>query len=141
MDKNLKLMVIREPNPITISEAILIFILLQDEFFYFGGFCNLAFNASITAEKSWSLRPWDFATLYSSFAAAAIGVGWETDSASPSASLRSCHHFNIVIRSGKVSMWYWQWQNYKPFVDALKEMQSDTWIGSLMDLWLSTLVS
>lgn len=45
----------------------------------------------MTAEKSWSPRLWDFATLYSSFAAAATGIGWETDSANPIASLKSCN--------------------------------------------------
>lgn len=44
----------------------------------------------MTAEKSWSLSPWDLATLNSSLAAAAIGVDWDTDSAKPRASLRSC---------------------------------------------------
>jgi hypothetical protein len=38
-------------------------------------------------------NPWLFATLYSSFAAAAIGVGWETDSANPRASLMSWIHW------------------------------------------------
>lgn len=52
-------------------------------------FSSLAFNASITAEKSSSLKPRDLATLYSSFAAAATGVAWETDSANPRASRRS----------------------------------------------------
>lgn len=59
--------------------------------FYSGLFCNFAFSASMTAEKSSSLRPRDLATLYSSLAAAAIGVGWETDSANPRASRKSCH--------------------------------------------------
>lgn len=55
----------------------------------------------MTAEKSWSARPSDFATLYSSFAAAAVGMGWDTDSARASASLRSCHvsaKFLLTVR-------------------------------------------
>lgn len=60
-----------------------------------GNYCcelsTLAFSASITAEKSWSARPSDFAALYSSFAATTVGMGWDTDSARAKASLRSCH--------------------------------------------------
>jgi hypothetical protein len=52
--------------------------------------CTLVFRASMTAEKSSSARPSDFATLYSSFAAATVGMDWDTDSASANASLRSC---------------------------------------------------
>jgi hypothetical protein len=45
---------------------------------------------NLTAEKSSSARPSDLATLYSSFAAATVGMDWDTDSASANASLRSC---------------------------------------------------
>jgi hypothetical protein len=52
--------------------------------------CTLVFRSSMTAEKSSSARPSDMATLYSSFAAATVGMDWDTDSASANASLRSC---------------------------------------------------
>lgn len=69
-----------------------------------GNYCcelsTLAFSASITAEKSWSARPSDFAALYSSFAAATVGMGWDTDSARAKASLRSCHEPFVWLASG-----------------------------------------
>jgi len=60
----------------------------------------LYLSASITAEKSWSLRPSDFAALYSSFAAATVGMDWDTDSARANASLMSCHELFVSLLSG-----------------------------------------
>ena len=57
----------------------------------------------MTAEKSWSLSPWDLATLYNSFAAAAMGVDWDTDSAKLRASLRSCHKKRLFRKQHKHS--------------------------------------
>lgn len=75
--------------------------------------CNFDFKASMTAEKSWSLSPWDLATLYSSFAAAAIGVDWDTDSAKPRASLRSCQPIQALFRKQKTCN---VWRHYLLFI-------------------------
>lgn len=99
---------------------------MENNFYSFDWLCNFTFSASMTAEKSSSLRPRDLATFYSLFAVAEFGVGWETDSAKPRASHKSCHkqirttmtpgnYTNTTILTILFS--------YKPFVDASGEMQ------------------